>query len=137
MSKTLTVLVTAASIMMAHDGFGDCSLPDERPHKEFARDNPTYHTQAFVNKVKSMMGDRFMGYSVALQGRRGKLSAFVNYGWARTPCALDGFQKFNTDTQAAWGSVTKAITATAVMRKVERRQNRALDDKILTYLPLE
>jgi CubicO group peptidase (beta-lactamase class C family) len=81
------------------------------------------------------MGGHFMGYVAALQDSQGRLIAAVNYGWARTPCAPEGALAFSNDTHAPWGSVTKVITATAVMRKVQNRQNRSLDDPIVDYLP--
>jgi CubicO group peptidase (beta-lactamase class C family) len=113
-----------------------CKLPENRPFQQLAKELPLYDTKAFVSRVRQQMGDHFMGYVVAIQDRQGQVIAAVNYGWARTPCAPDGALAFSSNVQAAWGSVTKVVTATAVMRKVEKNPTRrSLDDPVVDYLP--
>ncbi|MEM1401091.1 MAG: serine hydrolase domain-containing protein, partial [Pseudomonadota bacterium] len=131
------VAIALAAFVGAPTQAKACELPENRPHQSFAAPSATYDTDGFIHMVEQMMSDYFMGYVVAIQDRNGDLVAAVNHGWARTPCAPEGALGFSNNTYAPWGSVTKAITATAVMRKNEIVNGRNVDHRMIDYLPPE
>lgn len=112
-----------------------CELPSQRPMQTKAEFSPLLDTQVFVDSVASTLGNDLMGYVVILQSRAGKIIAEVNYGYARTPCETAGVQPFTRNTTVTWGSVTKMVTAAAVIDRIEQSRRQSFDDRMADYLP--
>lgn len=112
-----------------------CELPSERPHKVINKPRNGFDTTLFSETVSDLLDNGYMGYSVTLRGKAGKIIAQINHGYARTPCENGGAQKFNGATQAPIGSVSKALTAATVIHRAEKLGKVDLNHPFRSYLP--
>ena len=82
-----------------------------------------FDAEEFYQVVRSKLADRYMGYAFLLQDRQGERIVVGERGYARTPCEADGAQPFTIRTKTAWGSVSKMVTFTAAMHRIEQAQS--------------
>ena len=61
-----------------------------------------------------------------LQNENGKRIVEAECGLARTSSEKDGQQRFTIRTKTAWGSVSKMVTFTAGMHRIETMQGQSL-----------
>ncbi len=112
-----------------------CDLPQNRPHQEFRTVDNFINTEAFVEHVRTTIGDDVMGYAVILRSPTGKTVAAINHGWAKSPCEEDGALAYNSNTVTPWASVTKMVTLAAVLNKIKRFSTRSIDERMIDHLP--
>jgi CubicO group peptidase (beta-lactamase class C family) len=85
---------------------------------------------AFVRSVDAYAArDGIVGASVLI-ARHGRVAARHDFGWADR----DARQRVDTQTIYHWGSITKTLTAVAVMQ-LRDRGRLSLDDPVTRYVP--
>ena len=85
---------------------------------------------AFVRSVDAYAArDGIVGASVLI-ARQGRVPARHDFGWADR----DARQRVDTQTIYHWGSITKTLTAVAVMQ-LRDRGRLSLDDPVTRYVP--
>ena len=85
---------------------------------------------AFVRSVDAYAArDSIVGASVLI-ARQGRVAARHDFGWADR----DARQRVDTRTIYHWGSITKTLTAVAVMQ-LRDRGRLSLDDPVTRYVP--
>lgn len=112
-----------------------CSVPPPGPPVVVAGSYSTMDADTFIGHVVDELGEDYMGYSAMLVGKGGGIMAKAKYGYARTRCEPEGEQRFNHNTEVAWGSVTKVVTTALVIDKVER-STQSLDETMWSNLPV-
>lgn len=87
---------------------------------------PSFNTEVFYQKVRDKLGSNYMGYAFILQNQQSDRIVVGEQGYGRTPCEADGAQLFTIRTKTVWGSVSKMVTFTAAMHRIEKVQSEPL-----------
>lgn len=96
-------------------------------HKRFqAKPVQGFNTKAFLQTVSEGLGQAYMGYAFILQDGNGERLVEAEYGLARVASEDDGEQSFTIRTKTAWGSVSKMVTFTAAMHRIQVVQSQPL-----------
>lgn len=129
------VIALSFAAKLASAGPTSCAF-DPADHQEYAQ-TPTagFDTGLFLAKLKRKLTGKVMGYSMILTNASGEMLVEVGYGYAQNPCEKAGAVPFTTNTKARWGSVSKMITAAAVLHRLEHNPSLTLETKMKALLP--
>ena len=95
--------------------------------------NPGLPPNKLAQKIKEILDGRVTGYAYAIT-QNGNLVASEGIGWARKPS--DGDVKMTSETRINVMSVSKPITAVAVLQLLEKL-NLSIHDPIGPWLPAD
>ena len=93
-----------------------------------------FNAVAFEAAVDKKMGSLCKGYAFAIADKNG-IRARAEGGWAQDPA--DGNLRMSTTIPSCIGSVTKMMSAAALLNLLEAMPNEKLDDPVFSKLPIK